>query len=141
MFGLCETNGGEYSRTSILPSLQDVFITLDGTSKGHDRSFLGIRVGGIRNGKPWSATVDVLEMIEGKTAAEQAKKVVQVWDDLRARQQRQGVQDTDLHTICSITFDNAADNRGVKRGLRVALEGTGKEEGSGLQATCGEGLW
>jgi hypothetical protein len=54
--------------------------------------------------------IDVLEMIEGKTAAEQAKKVAQMWDDLQARQQWQGVQDTDLDTTCSITFNNTADN-------------------------------
>jgi len=46
------------------------------------------------------------------------------------------VQDTDLHTICSITFDNAADNRGVKRGLRVALDQEREERAKKKGVAC-----
>jgi hypothetical protein len=63
-----------------------------------------------------------MEVVGMKTAAEQARMITAAWHDLQKRQEQQGRTPTAIHEVRSITFDNAADNRGVKKGLRVKLD-------------------
>jgi hypothetical protein len=69
-------------------------------TKGHARSFVALWVGGVNiKEKPWSATINVIEMEEGKTAAHQVKKVEEVWEDIHQWQKRLGVKETTLYDL------------------------------------------
>ena len=107
--------------------LQNINIALDGTTKGQSRSLLALRFGGVLNGEDWMATIGVLNLAGGKSAKEQAEIINNVWRDLKQQQQRMGVPQKELHQIQSISFDNAADNCGVKNGIRAELDQQRKE--------------
>lgn len=70
----------------------------------------------------WTATVGVLEMVEGKTAKEQVRVIEEAWRDLQERQTKMGVAKRELYHIRAISFDNASNNRGVKKGIYVELD-------------------
>ena len=74
---------------------------LDGTTKGQARALLALRVGGRlppvlgelnEEGKEWTATITVLELVAGKTAREQVRLIEEVWSDMQQRQRRMGVK-------------------------------------------------
>ncbi len=102
--------------------LQNINIALDGTTKGQSRSLLALRFGGVLNGEDWMATIGVLNLAGGKSAKEQAEIINNVWRDLKQQPQRMGVPQKELHQIWLISFDNTADNCGVKNGICTELD-------------------
>lgn len=116
--------------------MQSLVLAINGTTKGHRRSFLALRVGGIKDGEEWSVTVGVVEMVEGKTAKEQVRAIIELWEDIKSRQVRMGERVKEIYHIHGITFDNSADNRGVKGGVWVELNRAREEKACEHGCTC-----
>jgi hypothetical protein len=117
--------------SSLLPSCsaltqvynkQNITLALDGTTKGQSWSLLVIRFGGLLGEEEWSATVGILDLVNGKMAKEQVRVIEEVWHDLQHCQERMGVQVKGLYEIWAISFNNASDNRGAKKGIHAKLD-------------------
>lgn len=78
----------------------------------------------------------VLDLVDGKTAKEQVRIIEEVWRDLQHRQERMGAQEKGLYKIRVISFDNASDNRGAKKGIHVELDRRRRESAHEIGKEC-----
>jgi hypothetical protein len=93
-------------------------------------------VGGVEDGEEWSATVGVVEMIEGKTAKEQVWAIINLWEDIKSRQVWMGERVKEIYHIQGITFNNTANNHRAKGGVWVELNRAREEKAHEHGCAC-----
>ncbi|ELR13175.1 uncharacterized protein ACA1_118790 [Acanthamoeba castellanii str. Neff] len=111
-----------YEMSKKISESKHLVVTVDGTTKGHERSFLTLQVNGICDNQLWRGMVGVYKMPYGKTAREQAKAIMGAWDDLVKQQKKLCMPTTKLFKVCGISYDNTNNNQGNCGGVQVLLD-------------------